>query len=57
MRQQHDLIGAREFDSRGLTRRLVLEHIETGAGDLAGFDQLDQSAFSSITSPRAVLTT
>ena len=36
-------------------RGLVLEHVEAGAGDVAGLEQLI-SASSSITSPRAVLT-
>ena len=56
MRQQHDLAGARELDELRADRGLVLEHVEAGAGDFLGLDQ-PASAFSSITSPRAVLTT
>ena len=39
MRQQHHLAGARELDQLRVHRRLVLEHVEAGAGDLAAFDQ------------------
>ena len=42
MRQDHHLAGAREPDQLRIDRRLMLEHVEPGAGDLAGFDQLRQ---------------
>ena len=39
VRQQHDLAVARELDQLRVDRRLVLEHVEAGAGDVARFDQ------------------
>ena len=42
MRQQHDLAGARELDELRVHRRLVLEHVEAGAGDLARLDHARQ---------------
>ena len=42
VRQQHDLAGARELDELRVDRRLVLEHVEAGAGDLARLDHAGQ---------------
>ena len=42
MRQQRHLAGLRQPDQFRVDRRLVLEHVEAGAGDLARFDQLGQ---------------
>src|ERR1700733_2013275 len=39
MGQQHDLAGASELDQLRTDRRLVLEYIEAGAGDLLSLDQ------------------
>ena len=39
MRQQHHLADARQLDQLRVHRRLVLEHVEPGAGDVAGLDQ------------------
>src|SRR5665213_2687321 len=39
MGQQHDLAGFGELDEFRVDRRLVLEHVEAGASDAAGFDQ------------------
>ena len=36
------LPASRELDQLRIDRRLVLEHVEAGAGDLAGFDQARQ---------------
>jgi hypothetical protein len=52
MRQQHDIV---ERGEARVDRRLVLEHVEAGAGDRAGLEQSDRSSSSTI-SPRAVLT-
>src|SRR5437763_1117179 len=42
MRQQHDLAGPRELDQFRIDGGLVLEHVEPGAGDVAGLDQTRQ---------------
>src|ERR1700689_648745 len=42
MRQQHDLAGAGELDELWAYRRLVLENIKAGAGDLLGLDEARQ---------------
>src|SRR6516165_3057774 len=42
MRQQHDLAGARELDQLWIDGRLMLEHVETSAGDVFGLDQARQ---------------
>jgi len=54
-RQQRHLAGPGEPHQFRIDRRFVLVDVETGAGDVAGFDQFGQVS-SSITSPRAVLT-
>ena len=54
-RHQHDLAGARELDQLGIDRGLMLENVKACAGDVAGFIRR-ANAFSSMTSPRAVLT-
>ena len=53
VRQQHDIV---ELEQLGVDRRLVLEDVEAGAGDLALAPACGSASFSSITSPRAVLT-
>ena len=39
MRQEHDLAGAGELEQPRIDRRLMLEHVEPGAGDGAALDQ------------------
>ena len=44
MRQQHDLALPGELQEARIDRRLLLEHVEPGAGDRAGLDQAGQRA-------------
>ena len=53
---QDNLASARELDELGVHRRLMLEHIQTRTCDIAEAIKRTR-AFSSMTSPRAVLTT
>ena len=45
VRQQHDLARARQFDELGVDGGLMLEHVQTGTGDLARRDQPHQGIF------------
>ena len=42
MRQQDDIAGAGKLDQLGIDRRLMLEHVEPGAGNLVRLDQPGQ---------------